>query len=405
MPVKLTFITIIILGLLSAITPLAIDTYLPSIPTIARALNTEINLIQLTVSIYLVTFSLFQLLFGPMSDAFGRQKIIFWGLVLYIVGSLLCSIANFYELLMVGRMVQALGGAAVAVSVPALVKDSFSNEQFVKVMSYVFLVMGVAPLFAPILGGVILVAFDWHYIFLFLAIVATVILILFVFYIPETLPSEKRSPLSFKNTLNTYKKIITNRGAMGHVLSGAFQFGGLMCFVTGSPFVYIELYQVSESYFGLLFGLSVGGLMFVTTLNGQIVARVGSQMIVNVSLTVMLLSSLLLGSLLFTSHPPLWSIALTASLFICTIGSLASNLMVGAIEHIKANHGSVMALAGTFRFMLGALAGSIISLLHNGTFIPMITIMATCGLLSFACYVLIAKPANLKLAKEEVVNE
>jgi len=194
---KLTFPIVLVLGLLSGLTPLAIDAYLPSIPTIAKSLDTDISLIQMTLSMYLLVFAFLQILFGPISDAIGRRKVVVGGLGIFAIGSFLCAIAQSYEMLMVGRAVQAFGGAAVAVSVPALVKDGMSINQFAKTMSMIMLVMALAPLAAPILGGAILTIWSWHYIFVFLGILAIISMVLFLRTIPETLPPEKRTPFSF----------------------------------------------------------------------------------------------------------------------------------------------------------------------------------------------------------------
>lgn len=388
---RLTLPTVLILGLLSAVTPLAIDTYLSSIPTIARSIATEIDLIQLTVSVYLFTFALFQLFFGPMSDSLGRRKIILIGLFLYIAGSVFCALANTFEMLMLGRVIQASGGAAVAVCVPALVSDSFAKELFSKAMSYVFLVMALAPLIAPIIGGFILVAFDWHYIFLFLALMGLIAMVLFGKCIPETLPQEKRTPFSLRQIIKAYRRLLMNRGVVGHILAGAFHFGGLMCLVTGSAFVYIELYHIEEVNFGFLFGIGVVGMVLMTTINSQLVERLGSKTMIYVSLGIILIAALLLAILALFAQPPLWVLLLATTLFIAPISSLGSNLMVGALAHTNENRGSVAALAGTSRFMGGAISGAILSFFHNGTFVPMVAIMALMGFLSVSAYYFVAR--------------
>ncbi|TBR43961.1 Bcr/CflA family multidrug efflux MFS transporter [Marinomonas agarivorans] len=393
---EFTLPTVLILGLLSAVTPLAIDTYLPSIPTIARSIVAPIDLVQLTVSVYLLTFALLQLFFGPLSDSFGRRKIVLIGLTLYMLGSIVCALANSFEVLILGRVIQACGGAAVAVCVPALVSDSFSKELFSKAMSYVFLVMAIAPLIAPIIGGAILVVFDWHYIFLFLALMAIISIGLFSRYIPETLPAENRVPFSFVRVIKGYRRLLRNRGVVGHIVTGAFHFGGLMCLVTGSAFVYIELYQVEEVYFGFLFGAGVVGMMLMTTVNSQLVEKVGSKKMIYISLGLIALASLTLASIAFMNQPPLWALLLATTLFIAPISSLGSNLMVGALAHAQESKGSVVALTGTSRFMGGALSGGILSFLHNDTFVPMVGIMAVMGLLSLSTYLLIV-PKNTKV--------
>lgn len=394
---QLKLSVVLVLGLLSSITPLAIDTYLSSIPTIAKEIQTEVNFVQLTVSVYLLTFACFQLLFGPISDALGRRRVIFFGLSLYAIGSMVCAFSSSFELLISGRVIQAFGGAAVAVCVPALVSDSFTKEQFSKAMSYVFLVMAIAPLIAPPLGGVILVLLSWHYIFLFLALIACIAMLLFARHIPETLPTEKRIPLSLPIALENYLMLLGNRGVMGHILAGACHFGGLMCLVTGSAFVYIEFYGIDEVYFGFLFGVCVIGMMIMSTINSQLVERLGSKTMIQISLGIVISASILLVVMSFLEKPPLLMLLMTTTLFIAPVSTLGSNLMVGALSYAETTRGSVVALTGTSRFMMGALSGATVSLLHDETFVPMVSIMALMGFLSLSAYFFLApeKPTTL----------
>ncbi|MCZ2722837.1 Bcr/CflA family multidrug efflux MFS transporter [Marinomonas sp. 15G1-11] len=388
---KLTLPTILILGMLSGLTPLAIDTYLPSIPTIAKSLDSDINLIQLTLSIYLIIFAAFQIIFGPISDAYGRKKVITFGLILFFLGSILCAVSRDYEWLLAGRALQAFGGAAVAVCVSALVRDAFSAEDFVKAMSYIMLVMAIAPLIAPILGGIILIAFDWHYIFIFLALMACITFILFHKNIPETLSQEKRKPLSFRKALTTYWELLNNPGVFSHIVSGSLHFSGMMCFITASSFVYIELYGVDEANYGFLFALNIIGMMFFTTINSQLVGRIGIRKMASSGMIVLLIASIILAVLAFSATPSLVVIIVACIFYIGTIGVLGSTLVAGALSHAENNNGSVTALAGTTRFAAGALSGTLVSVLHNGTVTPMLVIMATVGILSFISFWFIAR--------------
>ncbi|WP_191602861.1 Bcr/CflA family multidrug efflux MFS transporter [Marinomonas algicola] len=388
---KLTLSTILILGILSGLTPLAIDAYLPAIPTIAKNFETDIGLIQLTLSLYLIIFAAFQIIFGPISDAYGRKKVVSAGLILFFLGSLVCAFSQNYEWLLTGRAIQAFGGAAVTVCVSALVRDAFSAEDFVKAMSYIMLVMSVAPLIAPILGGVILITFDWHYIFIFLALIACIALVLFGKNIPETLTEEKRKSLSFKRSLITYWELLNNPGVFSHIMAGALLFSGMMCFITASSYVYIELYGIDEGNYGFLYALNIIGIMFFTTLNSQFISKTGIRKMASYGMIVLLTASIALAIIAFIENPPLILIIVTCIFYIGTLGVLGGTLVAGALNHAGNNNGSVTALAGTARFAAGALSGTLVSLFHNGTVTPMISIMATAGILSFLCFWFIAR--------------
>ena len=329
--------------------------------------------------------------YGPLSDAIGRRKVVVTGLGIYILGSLMCAVAPSFEWLLFGRVVQAIGGAGVAVTIPALVKDNLNTNQFAKAMSMIMLVMALAPLVAPILGGTILVVFSWHAIFLFLALLASISIFLFLRTIPETLPTEKRTPLSFGSALRNYVKLTRDPIIFGYIMAGSLHFAGLMCFVTGASFVYIKVYGISEGLFGFLFGANVISMMLATTINGRFVDKLGIDTLVKWAMYVLLFDALVLIIMCFMAPPPLPAIMLAMMLFTGPIGILGSGLMGGAMRRAGSLNGSVAALAGTIRFSLGALSGVVLSVLHNGTFVPMLGIMSASGLGTYAIYRTIKK--------------
>ncbi|MGO3346305.1 MAG: Bcr/CflA family multidrug efflux MFS transporter [Marinomonas sp.] len=383
---KLTLPVILVLGLLSGLTPLAIDAYLPSIPTIAKDLNTDISWVQMTISMYLIVFAVLQLFFGPISDAIGRRKVIISGLGCFFTGSIICAFAKYYELLIIGRAIQAIGGAAVAVSIPALVKDKMSSDQFAKAMSLVMLTMSLSPLAAPIIGGAILVLLNWHFIFIFLALIATIGAFLFIRTIPETLHIDHRKPLSLIHALRNYWTLLKNPTVMGYIAAGSFHFAGMMCFITGASYVYIELYDVEPSQFGFIFALNVVGMMIATTINNRAVEKLGVDTLIKYAVRVLLCASLTLIAVTFFTKPPLAVIVIIGVFFMGTMGILGSGFMAGAMRNITNLNGSVAALAGSFRFSFGAISGVAVSIFHTGTFVPMLLIMGLCGILSFITY-------------------
>ena len=383
---SLTLPIILILGLLSGLTPLAVDAYLPSIPTIAKDLDVDISLVQMTLSMYLLVFAFLQILFGPVSDAIGRRKVVVGGLTIFAFGSFICAWSSSYDWLMAGRAVQALGGAAVAVCIPALVKDGLSINEFAKAMSMIMLVMALAPLAAPILGGAILTLLSWHYIFVFLGVLSLMGILLFLVNIPETLPHEKRTPFSLWGALTNYYRLIRNPAVLGYIAAGAFFFSGMMSFITGSSFVYIEIYKVKPEHFGFLVGANVVTMMIASSINSRFVERIGTEVLSKYASFVPLVASLFMLLLCLFEQPPLLLIMLASMMFVGPMGILSSGFMAGALKSAGNNNGSVTALAGTSRFALGALSGAMVSVFHNGTFVPMLATMATCGLVSFAVF-------------------
>jgi MFS transporter, DHA1 family, multidrug resistance protein len=372
------------LGLLSGLTPFAIDMYLPSLPGIARDLGSSIEVAQLSVTVYLGVFALGQLILGPLSDVHGRRIVIGGGLVLFALASLGCILADDMGVLLTARALQGLGGAAVAVTVPALVRDLYEREDYARVMSLVMLVMALAPLVAPSVGGLILAYGSWHWIFVALFAIALAATGMFLGSVPETLPPARRHPPELGRVLRNYLAVLRNRLGLGYLLAGTLSFGGMMTFIVTSPYVYIELHGVSPSRFGILFSANVALAMVFTTLNARLVRRLGSERLLRLGLGVQLVAALiLLGQIglarLGLGPAPLWGIAAGAALYLAMTGLVLGNSTAGFMALFPRMAGTASAFAGAARFGLGALLGSAASLIHNGTALPLLLGMALCG--------------------------
>jgi len=246
--------------------------------------------------------------------------------------------------------------------------------------------MSIAPLIAPILGGIILLVLDWHYIFVFLGLITLISATLFYFKIPETLALENRHPLALGSALSNYYKLLRNPLVMGHILTGSFHFTGMITFITGSAYVYIEFYGVSEQMFGWLFALNMIAMMLATTINTRFIDKMGAKKVSEQALKAVLVCALIMATLTFFDKPPLALLIIPIIIFVGCLGILGGGLMAGAMQHSGNLNGSVTALAGTTRFAMGAVGGILVSALHNDSFVPMVGIMAACGLLSFSCY-------------------
>lgn len=225
------------LGLLAGRTPFAIDMYLPSIPAIAQDLDASIETVQLTLTAYLAVFALAQLFLDPVSDVFERRAIIIGGLALFVLASLGCAAAPTLPWLMAGRCVQALGGAAVAVTIPALVRDVFEQDEYARTMSILMLVMALAPLVAPLLGGVIVSHTSWHWVFIALAGIALIGAALFMSVISETLHVERRHRFHLGGIARNYAQLLMHPVGLGYLLTSGLSFSGMMTFIVTSPYV------------------------------------------------------------------------------------------------------------------------------------------------------------------------
>jgi DHA1 family bicyclomycin/chloramphenicol resistance-like MFS transporter len=216
----------IILGAIGAITPLAIDMYLPAMPVIAKDLGVSAGSVQMTLTAYTTGFAIGQLLHGPLSDSYGRRPIMLIGIFLFGIGSLICASVDNIEALAYIRAAQGFAGAAAAVVIQAVIRDMFDREDFAKAMSFVTLVITLAPLVAPMLGGHLAVWFGWRSIFWVLTAFALIVICMVLWKIPETLKAGNRQKLHLKSTLKNYWQLCFSTHAMGLMLCGGFSFAG-----------------------------------------------------------------------------------------------------------------------------------------------------------------------------------
>ena len=270
---------ILILGLLSMLTPLAIDMYLPSFGAIAEDLQVSKERIQPTLALFTMGFALGQLLWGPLSDSYGRKSMMVTGVVVAAVIALWLTqveeLYHFYGL----RFLQGFFGSAPAVVAGALLRDLFNKEALSKMMSMIMLVTMIAPLVAPILGGHIAEWFHWHAIFYLLAALGLLSALLVWLRIPESLPKEKRVPFDLMGVLHNYRTVGTNKKVLGYIFTNAFSYSGMFCFLTSGSLVYTGVYGVAPQHFGYFFILNIGVMMVATFLSGRFVSRLGTERI------------------------------------------------------------------------------------------------------------------------------
>lgn len=386
---------IILLGAVSALTPLAIDMYLPAMPAIAETLATNSHRVQATLAAYTGGFALGQLLFGPLSDAKGRRPVLLGGMLVFGIAAMLCAMADSVESLTWLRAAQGFAGAASAVVVQALVRDLFNREDFARTMAYITLVMTLAPLVAPMLGGHLAHWFGWRSIFWVLTGFTILIALFSSLKLPETLPQERRQPLHLVSIIRSYLRLLSTPEALGFMLCGAFSFAGMFAFLTGASFIYIELYGVSAQHTGYLFGLNVISLMLFTTLNGKWVHRLGSRTMLRVALSLQLLAGLLMpiGPLLGWG---LWSVVAPIMLYVGVISTIGSNSMASLLSSLPNLAGTASSLAGTLRFGIAALAGAFVAMLPDSSPLYMLLTMSGCALLSALTYGLLCERRSVR---------
>jgi MFS transporter, DHA1 family, multidrug resistance protein len=373
----------ITLGVLTAFGPLSIDMYLPALPTIARDFGTDAARVQQTLAIFFVGLALGQLLYGPLSDRLGRRGPLLFGCALYALACIGCALAPSVQSLIVLRFAQAFGACAGIVIANSIVRDLFDQHESARMYSFLMLVMGLAPITAPFIGGQILLFFGWRAIFLLLSGYGLLCLGIVLFGLKETLPPERRTTTGIGAAVFTYGSLLVDKHFMGYALAGGLAAAAMFTYIAGSPFVFIELNGVPPEQFGLLFGANALGLILAAQFNRWLLKRFQSGQILMVALAVTAGSGLLL--LLVTATGAGGFPAMLVLLFFCiaSTGLVRPNSTAAAMAPYGQRAGSAAALLGGIQFSLGAGAGTVVSLLHNGTALPMAGTIALCAVAAF----------------------
>ncbi len=377
------FYVILILGLLSAIGPFSIDMYLPGFPAIAKDLHTSVANVSLSLSSFFIGISVGQLLYGPLLDRFGRKNPLYFGISIYLVASVGCAMASTLNALIFWRLIQALGGCAGMVASRALVRDIFPVEDNAKVFSLLMLVIGVSPIIAPTLGGYITASFGWHYIFVLLALMASFLLIAVHFTLPEGREPDKSISLKPIPISTNFFNVLREPQFYTYALTGSMAAAGLYAYIAGSPYVFMQLYKVTEKQYGWIFALIAMGLIGASQLNSVLLRTYKSGQIINVALLCQVTAGLILFLGTFFGLLELFSTIFFIFIFLCCQGFIFPNSSALSLAPFSRNAGSASALMGAIQLGLAAFISALVSFLNNGTALPMTAVMALCSLSSF----------------------
>lgn len=378
---------ILILGALSAFGPLAIDFYLPGFPAIAFAFGTDERHVQLTLASYFLGLSIGQLAYGPVADRFGRRIPLLVGVGLFTLASLACAFAPTLEWLIAARFIQALGGCAGMVLSRAIVSDKCDAVQSAKVFSQLMLVMGLAPILAPMLGGLLVNLYGWQSIFLVLTGFSAVCSLAVALGLPESMPAaHPRHPLA--GALGQYRRLLADRIFLGHALTGGIAMAGMFAYIAGSPFVFIKLYGVPPEHYGWLFGTNAAGFILVAQVNARILGRLGPAYLLSRAVWVYLVAALALLGIAGLHTQALWPLLIPLFICIASLGCIIPNASACAMNGQWARAGSASALLGCLQFSVAAGASALVGVLHDGSAIPMATVISLCGILAVTAAVL-----------------
>lgn len=368
----------LLLGLITAIGPFAIDSYLPALPTLGASLHASPAAVQMSLTVFFIVIGVCQLFYGPISDVFGRKPPIYAGLVIFAVGSIGCALAPTIEMLIAFRAMQAFGACAGMVVPRAIVRDLYTGHEAARLMSLLMLVMSVSPILAPLAGSLVISLWSWREVFAVLAVVAVLCLVMTVVQLPETHPAERRLDKTLGSAFSSYGGLLRDPVFMGLSLVCGFGLATFFVFIGSAPFVYIEHFGLTPTQFSLAFALNAASFFAMSQLTARLSARFGLAPLIRGSVIgVAVVMSLLAITTLWSGN-----LALMMSLLFIGFGFLGLLLPAAGVlsmEDHGAVAGSASALLGAIQMITGAVCMSLVGVFADHTPAPMLVGIALCA--------------------------
>jgi MFS transporter, DHA1 family, multidrug resistance protein len=381
--------SIALLIAVAAVSPLGINMYLPSMPGMARTFGVDFTTIQLTLSLYLAAMALGQLIIGSLSDRFGRRPVLLTGLLVFVIGSFICLSAQSVGVLIIGRVVQALGGCAGITLSRAIVRDLYDHNQVASMIGYVTMGMAVAPMMAPTIGGILDTLYGWRASFVFLMVFGSLALLVAFWFLPET--NRNRGTAGSVRILGlSYVSLFRSRLFWGYTLAASFISAVFFAFLAGAPYVMIELMGRSPAEYGFYFALVPSGYILGNFATGRLAGRLGPNRMILIGTVAALTSVAAMAAVFATGamHP----FALFVPMFFIGIGNglVLPSGIAGAVSVKPDVAGAAAGLSGSLQIGFGALVAPLTGAALSTTVWPLIIIMAACALLAIASFGLIA---------------
>ncbi len=374
------------MGLLTAIGPLSIDMYLPAFPAIAKSLHTTVSEVTLSLSSFFIGISAGQLLYGPLLERFGRKRPLYAGLCFYFLASVGCALAQSVHLLILFRLFQAVGGCVGMVAARAMVRDLFDVKENAKIFSLLMLVVSVSPIIAPTLGGYITAAFGWRWVFAMLILVVLLILAGTYFYLPESKKPDPDFSLKPVPIIRNFASVLKNPHFITYALTGAISYAGLYAYISGSPYVFMKIFKVSEVQFGWIFALIAAGLISASQVNNFALKRYNSEQVIRIASCCQGIIGLGFIFLILSGWNNLFLTVVMIFIFLVCQGFIFPNATALALAPLGHNAGNASALIGAIQMAIGASASAIVGVLQNHSSLPMAGVMTCCAITAFTVF-------------------
>jgi len=375
-----------VLALLSAVAPFATDLYLPAFPAIAGDLATDATGVQLTLTAFLVGVAAGQLLIGPLSDRFGRRLPLLIGAIAFVLASAATVFAPSLGVLIGARVLQGLSGAAGMVLGRAVISDLATGPAAARAMSLMMIVGGVAPVVAPLLGGVIAEPLGWRGVLAVVLGIAVLMLAAVIIGIPETLPRERRAELAtLKSATGSPLRALASRAYIGYTLTFAFGFTVMMAYISASPFLYQTMMGLNELQYGLLFGLNALALMVTSAVSAKLVQRIATRRLVAVGLVGVGIGVAAFLALTLLAVPA-WMLAIAVFVAVASLGFVFGNATSLALGAVPGAAGSASAVIGALQFALAAVVSPLVSVGGGDSAVPLAIVMAAATVICIAAF-------------------
>lgn len=374
----------LVLGLLSCIGPFAIDMYLPAMPEIGADLGTTIQAMQGTIIAYFIAFGLAQLIYGPWADRSGRKPPLYAGIVVFMLGSVACTVAPTVEWLLVGRAIQGLGGAALMVVPRAIIRDNYTGPQATRLMAAVMMVISVSPMLAPLVGSGLMAVFDWRAIFAALVVAACASLAILTLYQPETLHEAYRQPFNLGAMRRGAAVLFTDPLFMGLTFLGGFGMASFFVFIASASFVYTGAFGLSPTGFSIAFAVNAIGFFASSQMAGPLGMRHGSARVMAWASAGFAVFTVVLFALALAGAMTLW--LCVAGLFLANacLGLIIPTAMVMALDEHGDIAGLASSLGGTLQMLAGGAMIAAVGPFFDGSATPMLGAISLCGVLVLA---------------------
>ena len=385
---------VLLLGSLTAFGPLSMDMYLPALPIVAVDLHTTTSLAQLSLTACLIGLAVGQLIFGPLSDIRGRRRPLVFTLIVYAIASVLCAFSTTIWVFIALRFVQGVTGAAGIVIARASARDMYSGKDLTKFIALLALVNGAAPILAPISGGFILNFASWHAVFIILGIIGLIMFLAVTFFLPETLPDEKRSEGSILAVVKTFGKLFKDRVFMGIAFTQAFIMSGMFAYISGSPFVLQNLYYVTPQQYSLFFALNGIGIIIAAQVTGKLSNTISEVKLLFTGVLLSFSGSILLVIVVWNELPLLF---MTIALFlvVSSIGMVSTTSFSLGMQSQGNAAGSASAFLGLLPFLGGALVAPLVGIAGDATAWPMGIVIIACSSIALLIFVVFVRKSEL----------